>query len=54
MQYRRGKIHWYISREVLLAKICELHSAPVPEANNRYYRDHENFRLPKTIPLDLW
>ena len=34
VQYRRGgihgKMHWYINREVLLAKICELRGVAVP------------------------
>ena len=58
VQYRRGgvhgKMHWYINREVLLAKICELRGVAVPEASSKYHYDRDNFRLSKVIPLDLW
>ncbi|MFC3875568.1 hypothetical protein [Neisseria musculi] len=58
VQYRRGgvhgKMHWYLNREVLLAKLCELRGIPVPAADSRHHHDRDNFRLPKFIPLDLW
>ncbi|WP_373740195.1 hypothetical protein [Neisseria sp.] len=58
LQYRRGgvhgKMHWYINREVLLIKICELRGIEVPEVTKRHHFDRDNFRLPKFIPLDLW
>jgi hypothetical protein len=58
VQYRRGgvhgKMHWYLNREVLLSKICELQGIAVPSVNSRYHHDRDNFRLPKFIPLDLW
>lgn len=58
VQYRRGgvhgKMHWYLNREVLLARICELQGIAVPSVNSRYHHDRDNFRLPKFIPLDLW
>lgn len=58
VQYRRGgvhgKMHWYINRETLLAKIYELRGVPVPKTDSRYHYDNDNFRLPKFIPLELW
>ncbi|KPN73235.1 hypothetical protein [Neisseria sp. 74A18] len=58
VQYRRGgvhgRMHWYLNREVLLDKICELRGIPVPEKNSRHHYDRDNYRLPKFIPLDLW
>ena len=58
VQYRRGgvhgKMHWYINREVLLSKICELRGIPIPTKNSLHHYDRDNFRLPKFIPLDLW
>lgn len=58
VQYRRGgvhgRMHWYLNREVLLAKICELRGIPVTEKNSRHHYDRDNYRLPKFIPLDLW
>lgn len=58
VQYRRGgvhgKMHWYINREVLLAKIYELRGLPAPTISSRYHFDRDNFRIPNFIPLDLW
>ncbi|EGV36063.1 hypothetical protein [Neisseria weaveri] len=58
VQYRRGgvhgKMHWYINREALLAKICKMRGVPVPEAVSNYHYDRDNFRIPKFIPLKLW
>ncbi|WP_244895157.1 hypothetical protein [Neisseria dumasiana] len=45
VQYRRGgvhgKMHWYINREVLLAKIYELRGITVPEKNSRHHYDRD-------------
>ncbi|ATD64627.1 hypothetical protein ACFPVS_00970 [Neisseria weixii] len=58
VQYRRGgihgKMHWYINREVLLAKICGLRGVAVPKTDSKHHYDRDNFRIPKFIPLKLW
>lgn len=58
VQYRRGgihgKMHWYINREVLLAKICELRGVAVSKTDSKHHYDRDNFRIPKFIPLKLW